>query len=102
MSRDCVGVGDSCAQPHGSGGGGAEARGSVVAKADARNVRSAPGGGSALMISSDLVLSGLVFSNGLVLSCCVNCTQVEGDGGGAARNPRHGAAGKPRVLRAPR
>ena len=68
MSRDCVGVGDSCAQPHGSGGGGAEARGSVVAKADARNVRSAPGGGSALMISSDLVLSGLVFSNGLVLS----------------------------------
>jgi|EP01046_Picozoa_sp_COSAG06_P010753 hypothetical protein len=94
MSRDCVGVGDSCAQPHGSGGGGAEARGSVVAKADARNVRSAPGGGSALMISSDLVLSGLVF--------CVNCTQVEGDGGGAARNPRHGAAGKPRVLRAPR
>jgi hypothetical protein len=68
MSRDCVGVGDSCAQPHGSGGGGAEARGSVVAKADARNVRSAPGGGSALMISSDLVLSCLVFSNGLVLS----------------------------------
>ena len=68
MSRDCVGVGDSCAQPHGSGGGGAEARGSVVAKANARNVRSAPGGGSALMISSDLVLSGLVFSNGLVLS----------------------------------
>ena len=70
MSRGCVGVGDSCAQPHGSGGGGAEARGSVVAKADARNVRSAPaaGGGSALMISSDLVLSGLVFSNGLVLS----------------------------------